>query len=119
MSQDLFQKKMDEVLFGLDGVISIADDICVFGRDPEEHSKRLRELMNRARDKGLVFNADKCSINLKEITFFGQVYSAAGVAPDPAKVKAIKKHQTSTKCEGATIVSGTKHLPLRVHSEIL
>ena len=90
VSQDLFQKKMDEVLFGLDGVISIADDICVFGRDPEEHSKRLRELMNRARDKGLVFNADKCSINLKEITFFGQVYSAAGVAPDPAKVKAIK-----------------------------
>ena len=89
-AQDLFQKKMDEVLSGLKGVINIADDICVFGKDAAEHDIRLRALMERAREQGLVFNPEKCAVGLSEVAFFGNVYSAAGVSPDPEKVTAIK-----------------------------
>ena len=90
LAQDLFQKKMDEVLDGLAGVLNIADDICVHGKDKAEHTTRLRALMTRAEEKGLKFNPNKCAVGLQEVSFFGHVYTAAGVSPDPRKVEAIK-----------------------------
>ena len=90
LAQDLFQRKMDEILTGLKGVIKIADDICVFGKDAAEHTERLRAVMTRAQEKGLVFKPDKCAVGLSYVSFFGQVYSASGVSPDPAKVDAIR-----------------------------
>ena len=90
LAQDLFQRKMDEILAGLEGVINIADDICVFGKNAAEHTERLRDLMKRAEEKGLVFNPDKCAIGLSHVSFFGHVYSASGISPDPAKVDAIQ-----------------------------
>jgi len=32
-SQDIFQARMDEIMEGLNGVVSIADDVCVHGRN--------------------------------------------------------------------------------------
>ena len=73
---------MDDVLQDLPGIVSIADDITVYGRDDQEYDKNL--LMERAREKGLVFNPNKCFIRKTEIPFFGNIYSATGVRPDPA-----------------------------------
>ena len=42
---------------------------------------------------GLVFNLDKCMIKEKKITFFGMLFDAEGVHPDPEKVKAIRTIQ--------------------------
>ena len=36
-----------------------------------------------------MFNSTKCSINQSSISFFGNVYNAAGIGPDPSKVKDI------------------------------
>ena len=90
VSQDIFQAAMDDVLEGLPGVVSIADDIVVFGRNADEHNTCLHKLMTRASAKGLVFNSAKCKINTKQVEFFGNIYSKHGVSPDPAKVQAIK-----------------------------
>jgi hypothetical protein len=92
ISQDIFQQRIDEILEGLEGCIGIADDICVFGRTEEEHDRRLVALMERAKDRGLVFNSAKCSIKQKSISFFGNTYSAEGISPDPAKSR------TSSRC---------------------
>lgn len=91
VSQDLFQAKMDEILDGLQGVVSIADDITVYGETQEEHDRNLRKLMERAREKGLVFNPTKCHISQRQVSFFGNIYSSSGVSPDPAKVNAIQQ----------------------------
>ena len=88
-SQDVFQKAMDTILDGLPGVISIADDITVFGMNQADHNRNLQQLMERARKCGLVFNAEKCKINQKEISFFGNIYGESGAKPDPNKVQAI------------------------------
>jgi len=85
---------MDEMLEGLSGCASIADDICVFGKDEEEHDRNLLALMETAKRHGLVFNSEKCAIKEKSISFFGNVYSKDGIAPDPTKVKDI--HQMPT-----------------------
>ena len=49
---------------------SITDNVCVHGKDEEEHDQNLKALMDRAKETGLVFNSDKCTIRQPEISFF-------------------------------------------------
>ena len=58
-SQDAFQTKMDHILKGLKGVVSIADDIVIHGVTEEQHDNNMRILMERACENGLIFNPDK------------------------------------------------------------
>ena len=55
-SQDAFQAKMDQILEGVKGVTSIADDIVVHGVTKEQHDDSMRKLMERAHENGLGFN---------------------------------------------------------------
>ena len=90
VSQDIFQAKMDVIIDQCTGVINIADDIIVFGATEAEHDDNLSNLMQRARDYGLVFNGDKCDIKIQRIKFFGCYYDKDGIHPDPAKVASIR-----------------------------
>ena len=63
MSQDMFQMRMDNITERLKGIISIHDDICVFGRTQQEHDENLLQLMKIAQKHGLVFNSNKCQIS--------------------------------------------------------
>ena len=100
VSQDLFQTVMDDGLKDLPGVVSIADDIAVFGTAKEEHDTNLRKLMERAQTIKLVFNPDKRQIKQSEIPFFGNIYTSNGVMPDPKNVQAINDLKTpSSKSE--------------------
>ena len=90
-SQDIFQQRMDEILESLEGCVCIADDICIYAATEEEHDRRLIALLETAKLHGLVFNSDKCIIKEKAISFFGNIYSEEGIAPDPAKVKDIQQ----------------------------
>ena len=58
-SQDIFQARMDIILEGLPGVVSIADDVCIIGTTEAIHDANLMRLMDRAVEKGLVFNSAK------------------------------------------------------------
>lgn len=78
---------MDQILEGLDGVVSIADDIAVCGKNEEEHDRNLVNLMERAAEAGMVFNSDKCMIKQNSISFFGNLYTQSGIKPDPAKIR--------------------------------
>ena len=95
-SQDVFQHAMDEILQNLPGVVSIADDITVFGRTEKEHDENIIKLIERAQETGLVFNPSKCKFKASEVTFFGNIYSKHGVTPDPKKVEAIVKLKEPT-----------------------
>jgi hypothetical protein len=80
---------MDKITHDLEGVISIADDICVYGATELEHDINLHKFMQKVCICGLVLNKNKCFIKVPEITFFGSVYSQHGVKPDPARTKEI------------------------------
>ena len=49
VSQDIFQARMDEILEDLPGVAGITDDVCVHGKDVQEHDDNLRCLMERVK----------------------------------------------------------------------
>ena len=88
-SQDIFQKKMDQILKECQGCIGIADDITVHGCTKVEHDACLWDLMHIAHKYNLVFNPQKTHVKAQAINFFGCLYNANGVHPDPGKVNAV------------------------------
>lgn len=90
MSQDIFQKKIDQTFEGCQGVIGIADDIVVFGKTEQEHDQNLHEMIKRCVETGLKLNPKKCRIKQKQIKFYGVIITQDGVKPDPSKVAAIR-----------------------------
>ena len=88
-SQDIFQKKMDQILEECQGCIRIADDITIHECIEAEHDACLRDLRRIACKYNLVFNPQKMHIKAQAINFFGCLYDANGIHPDPGKVNAV------------------------------
>lgn len=70
-------------------VIVYLDDIIVFGRTLEEHEERLLKVLDRLQEYGLKVSIDKCQFCQPKVNYVGYVVSAAGVSPDPEKVKVV------------------------------
>ena len=88
-SSDIFQQKVGEVFKGLPGIQAVVDDILVFGKTKSEYDQNLRNAMNRAREKDVRFNPEKCVVGVTEVPFFGHIISSSGLKPDPSKIKVI------------------------------
>ena len=56
LSSDVFEMIMRDILKGLPGVINIADDLLISGRDVQEHDRNLLGVLNKARSVGLTLN---------------------------------------------------------------
>ena len=89
MSQDIFQMQMDDIVAQCPGILTIHDDIFIYGKDDKDHDANLVNLFNVAQKEGLVFNSAKCAIKQESVTFFGGVFSAKGYSPDPGKIQGI------------------------------
>ena len=68
---------------------SISADIIIFGKTRQEHDRALHAVLRQFADSGLTISPEKCELHKDSLTFFGLVFSANGVSPDPLKVKAI------------------------------
>ena len=89
VSLDVFQKHLDTAFEGLGGVIGIADETFVYGSSEVEHDRNLTKFMERAQQKGVVFNEDKMQFKCKKVSFFGHTWTPQGIKPDNKKVSAI------------------------------
>ena len=89
MSQDVFQMKMDLIMERCPGVISIHDDIVVYGVSEEDHDANLVNFLNVAQIEGLVLNSKKLELKRPRVSFFGAEYSADGMHPCPKKIQGI------------------------------
>lgn len=92
---EVFQLKLLEVLQGLKGVLTIADDILVFGEgDSEEealqdHNVNLLNLLQRAREVNLKLNLDKMKFRLPCVKYMGNLITKNGLKSDPSKTEAL------------------------------
>ncbi|MCG7879449.1 MAG: RNase H-like domain-containing protein, partial [Candidatus Thiodiazotropha endolucinida] len=96
LSQDEFQRKIDECLEGLPGVVAIVDDILVYGRTREEHDQNLCNVIKRSLEKGIRFNEDKLVVGVQQVEYFGHILTAQGVKPSPNKVSAVSNMDPPT-----------------------
>ena len=86
-AQEVFHKRLHELMFDLPGVETDIDDILVWGKSQEEHDERLHNVLNRSRN--LKLNPDKCKIRKAEVTYIGHTLTRDGVKPDVSKIEAI------------------------------
>ena len=88
-ASEYFQKRLIVALEGLPGVVCIADDVVIHGRDQQEHDQRLQAFLARCQKMGIKLNQDKLDVGVKSLTFMGHQISENGLQPDPQKVSAI------------------------------
>jgi hypothetical protein len=93
-AQDEFQRKMEEIFQGLEGLKILVDDLLIYGATREEHDRRLADVLERAKQKGVKFNRSKCQIAVQSVCYFGHIISNAGIKPDPEKLRAINEMPT-------------------------
>ena len=55
-----FQKRMNRILLGVNGVLCQMDDVLVFGENKQEHDARLTAALNRIQESGVTLNKEKC-----------------------------------------------------------
>jgi len=95
-AEEVFQNTMDMAFEGINGCKSIIDDMLVWGSSKDEHDQNLRKVLERTREVGIEWNAEKRVFAANEVSYFGHVLSDKGVQSDPRNIAAIKK-QTRTR----------------------
>ena len=106
VSSELFQKRLDQALEGLDGVIGVTDDVIVHGEDMEEHDRNLKALLERCRKVGIRLNKEKADLRKSEITFLGHKITKDGLMIDPEKLEAVKEMPKPQDVEGVRRLCG-------------
>lgn len=84
------QRRLHEVLQGLDFVFGYIDDICIASDDEAQHQTHLRQVFERLSEYGLSINMAKCSLGKKEVKFLGHLITENGIRPLPEKVEVVK-----------------------------
>ena len=82
---------MSELFEDIEGVKAIVDDLLIWRKNDAEHDARLKQVLNRASEVNLKFNAKKCRIRQEEVGFVGHVLSKKGLKPDPKKIRAVQE----------------------------
>ena len=93
-----FQRLMACVLSGLtsEQCLIYIDDIIIFSATFCEHLVRLRKVFQRIQDAGLKLKASKCRFVQPKVCYLGNIVSADGVEPDPAKIQAVINYPVPT-----------------------
>ena len=90
VAQDIFQSKLDSIFIGMEGVIGIADDMVIAGRDEMEHDKNVLAFMEKCMSNNLTLNSEKIQFKQMQVSFYGYCWSKHRISPDPKKIQALK-----------------------------
>ena len=81
--------RIKTVLAECTGAVQIKDDVLVYG-DEETHDDRLRAVLDRFNEAGLMLRKKKCHFAQPEVVWFGMVYNRYGMSKDPEKAAVIR-----------------------------
>ena len=95
-ASEIHQRKMMEILGGMNGVEIYQDDVIVHGKTEDEHDKRLEKVINIIKDSGLRLNKKKSLFGQSSLKFLGHYISKDGVRPDPDKISAVLNMEPPT-----------------------
>ena len=108
---EFFQRTMESILKGLDGVICLMDDVLVYAEDYVTHWRILQSVLCRLESSGITLHKEKCEFGVKSIKFLGHIVSGKGIKPDPEKVKAIAEmNPPNTKKEARQLMGMVNYL---------
>ena len=90
-SQDVFDETMFRLYGDIPRCLNQRDDILIGGRNQAEHDHTLKTVLKRTSDCGVTLNKDKCQFSVKEIEFYGYLFTEGKLKPTPEKVIAVRK----------------------------
>ncbi|XP_026322974.1 uncharacterized protein K02A2.6-like [Hyposmocoma kahamanoa] len=85
----IFQRAMECILSGMDGVLCLLDDVLVTGKDRTEHLERLHAVLKRLQGAGLTLQREKCEFFKDKVSYLGYVITKDGLKKSPEKIKAM------------------------------
>lgn len=109
---DIFQRKMHELIDGLNGVAVIADDSVVVGYSDslqaasKDHDESLSAFLQRCEERGIRLNGDIFQLRMREVPFIGHVATCEDLRADPAKVLAIREMPRPENVTGVQRILG-------------
>jgi hypothetical protein len=83
LMNSVFMPKLDKF------VVVFIDDILVYSKSEDKHTKHLHTVLQRLRDHPLYAKFSKCDFWLREIKFLGHTISQDRIAVDPEKVQEV------------------------------
>lgn len=89
VAPEVFQKYSETAFGDIPGVIVYCDDLLICGDTEEEHDAILNQVFERAKKHNVRFNKNKFQYKLKEVRYFGHIFSEKGMKIDPERVNAI------------------------------
>ena len=87
----IFQRTMENLLQGIQGVCVYIDDILISGRTDEEHLEHLDEVIRRLAEAGMRLKKKKCAYLLSAVDYLGHVINAEGLRTSDSKIAGIVK----------------------------
>lgn len=90
---ELFQREMESVFRGIEGLIVYMDDLLLHGETEEAHDRTLEEVMKRIAEMKLKINEQKSVFGVSELSFLGYHISEDGIRPTGDKIQAIQNLQ--------------------------
>lgn len=84
---EIFQRTMERILKGINGVLIFIDDILIFASDRPELRKRSTLVIEALTTNNLTLNEEKCEFEKTSIKFLGHQLSKDGFAIDAEKVQ--------------------------------
>ena len=72
----------------------------------EDNDAKLEAVLHRTRERGIKLNPDKCVFRTNQVTYFGHIWSADGLRPDPVKTQGIRDMPSPTSREELETVLG-------------
>ena len=98
---EFFQRCMEKILDGLEGVVCLMYDVLIYGKNEDEHWNRVQSVLGRIRSSGMTLRKEKCEFGRSEVCFLGHLVSGSGIRPDPSKVAAILEMKPPSSKKGA------------------
>ena len=90
LMNDVFSDILDEC------VVVYLDDIVVYSKNPQEHERHLKMVLQRLQQHSLYAKLSKCEFFKESIEFCGQMVGAGGVGMEPGKVASMLAYPAPT-----------------------
>ena len=110
---EIFQRRLDQAIEGLDGVRTVADDILTIGNGAtmeeavRDHDAKLKALLKRCREKHIKLNHEKIDFKKTSMPYIGHLLTSEGVKADPSKIEAILSLPKPEDVAGVRHIMGT------------
>lgn len=90
----LFQRTMEKVLCGINGVKVYIDDIIVSGQTIDEHMQRLEKVFERLEQSNVKTQESKCRFLKRSVRYLGHQIDEFGIHPTKERIEALMKLPT-------------------------